>query len=156
MTKYLKSEQWKSRLRRIFTDFTVFTQFFDRYSWLLEKLWRFWKNDLSKVPSQFNFKSKKLLDETFGQGFLYEKVFTEKKKEKKSEMMVVQVRPSSLRSSDKILVMNVLSFKEMMTHFFSIKRFWAKLQCNIIYYYLNTVYVFYGYLYNFWWVIIIY
>ena len=69
-----------------------------------------WKNDVSKVPSQFNFESKKLLDETFGQGFLYEKVFTEKKKKEKKKadkIMVVEVRPSSLRSSDKIMVRSV-------------------------------------------------
>jgi hypothetical protein len=60
-------------------NFTVFTQFFGSFSQFTKNVWRFSKYDPSKVPPQSNFESKKLLDETIGPGFLYEKVFTEKK-----------------------------------------------------------------------------
>ena len=56
-----------------------------------------------KIPSQSDFESKKLLEKTFGTGFLYEKVFTDKKKKKKKEINII-VKPihSSLRSESKI------------------------------------------------------
>jgi hypothetical protein len=60
----------------------LFTAYFYRFETVfssrIEKLLRFNKNDLSKLPPHADLKSKKFIEKTFGPVFLCEKVLKNK------------------------------------------------------------------------------